>query len=414
MNRPAGPPRGGDWRGAIALARDATVGLTDIVEAMHAQIARPLSGPPKPGTAARTNGITGLVYGSVRGVTKLVGAGADALVGATSGLAPRQPEEAPSPRREAIVAALNGVLGDRLAATGNPLAITMALRSRGRALRLEPASLASALANLGPKPLVLAHGLCMSDLQWTREGHDHGAALARDLGYTPVYLHYNSGLHVSTNGRDFAELMQALVSHWPVPIEELALLTHSMGGLVARSAWQQASDAGMSWVRRLDRLAFLGTPHHGAPLERGGHWVDLLLGASRFSAPLARLGQLRSAGITDLRHGNVRDADWAGRDRFAHGAHGGDGRQPMPLPAAVACYAVAAQSGERTGDLRSRLVGDGLVPLASALGRHDDARLALAFAPQRQWVAEGINHLQLLSDAGVYTQLRSWFAAPPR
>ena len=104
-------PRGSDWRGAIALARDATVGLTDIVEAMHAQIARPLSGPPKPGAAARTNGITGLVYGSVRGVTKLVGAGADVLAGATSALTPRRPDATPSPRREALVAALNGVLG---------------------------------------------------------------------------------------------------------------------------------------------------------------------------------------------------------------------------------------------------------------------------------------------------------------
>ena len=408
---PATAARGSDWRGAIALARDATLGLTDIVEAMHAQIARPLGRRAAPGVAARTGGITGLVYGSVRGVTRLVGSGADAVVRATSAVAPRRPDAAPSFEREAVVAALNGVLGDQLAAKGNPLAIAMAMRSRGRALRLEPASLTAVLGGAGPKPLVLAHGLCMNDLMWTREGHDHGAALARDLGYTPVYLHYNSGLHVSTNGRAFADLMQALVSHWPVPIEELSLLTHSMGGLVARSAVQLAADTGMSWVQRLDRLAFLGTPHHGAPLERGGHWIDLLLGASKFSAPLARLGQLRSAGITDLRHGSVRDSDWAGRGRFAHGA---DTRLPLPLPAGLACYAVAARAGEQTDDLRSRLIGDGLVPVASALGRHDEPRRALAFAPGRQWVAEGVNHLQLLSDARVYARLRDWFAASLR
>ncbi len=403
--------RGGDWRGAIALARDATTGLTDLVEAMHRQIAQPHTRRPRPGEAARTGGITGLVYGSVRGVTRLVGASADVLVGAASAIAPRRPDAEPSAEREAIVAALNGVLGDHLADSGNPLAISMALRSRGRALRLAPASLTAALGPVGPKLLVLAHGLCMNDLQWAREGHDHGAALARELGYTPVYLHYNSGRHISTNGRAFAELMQALVSHWPVPLQELSLLTHSMGGLVARSACQHGADAGMSWPARLDRMVFLGTPHHGAPLERGGNWVDLLLGVSKFSAPLARLGQLRSAGITDLRHGNVQDADWAGRDRFAHGT---DARHPLPLPPSVACYALAAHTGERSGDLRSRLLGDGLVPIASALGQHDDARLALAFAPQRQWVAEGVNHLQLLSDARVYAQLRQWFAAPPR
>ena len=404
--------RGSDWQGVIALARDATTGMTDLVEAMHRQIARPLASRLGTGEVARTGGITGLVYGSVRGVTRLVGAGAGALAGAASALAPRRPGMAPSAEREAIVAALNGVLGDRLAEQANPLAITMAFRSRGRVLRLAPASLAAALGDVGPKPLVLVHGLCMNDRQWSREGHDHGTALARALGYTPVYLPYNSGRHISSNGRDFAALMEALIQHWPVPLEELCLLTHSMGGLVARSALKHGADAGMAWVPRLDRLAFLGTPHHGAPLERGGHCVDLLLGVSKFSAPLARLGQLRSAGITDLRHGNVQDADWAGRDRFATGAHSGDARQPLPLPASVACYAVAAHAGLRAADLRSRVLGDGLVPLASALGQHADSRHALAFEPQRQMVAEGVNHLQLLSDARVCAQLRDWFAAP--
>jgi len=312
------------------------------------------------------------------------------------------------------MAALNGVLGDRLAEQGNPLAIPMAFRSRGRVLRLAPASLAAALGPVSPRLLVLAHGLCMNDRQWAREGHDHGAALERDLGYTPVYLHYNTGRHISTNGREFAALMQVLVDQWPVPLQALSVLGHSMGGLVARSALQHGADAGKGWVQRLDRLAFLGAPHHGAPLERGGHGIDLLLGVSKFSAPLARLGQLRSAGITDLRHGNVQDADWAGRDRFATGAHSGDARQPLPLPLSCACYAVAAHTGERTGALRSRLIGDGLVPVASALGQHADPRFRLAFEPHRQWVAEGVNHLQLLSDARVYAQLRDWFAAPAR
>ena len=402
----------GDWQGAIALARDATTGMTDLVEAMHRQIARPWASRPGTGEAERTGGIAGLVYGSVRGVTRLVGAGAGAVVGVAAALAPRRVRTAPSAEREAIVAALNGVLGDRLAEQGNPLAVTMAFRSRGRVLRLAPASLAASLANVGPKLLVIVHGLCMNDLLWTRDGHDHGAALARELGYTPVYLHYNTGRHISANGRDFAALLEALVAQWPVPLQELCILTHSMGGLVARSAMQHGAEASMAWLPRLDRLAFLGTPHHGAPLERGGHGVDLLLGLSKFSAPLARLGQLRSAGITDLRHGNVQDADWAGRDRFATATHVGDVRQPLPLPASVACYAVAAHTGERTGDLRSRVLGDGLVPIASALGQHPDPRFTLAFAPQRQWVAEGVNHLQLLSDARVYAQLRDWFATP--
>ena len=255
---------------------------------------------------------------------------------------------------------------------------------------------------------MLLHGLCMNDLQWKRKGHDHGAALARDLAYTPVYLHYNSGLHISTNGRAFAELLETLVQLWPVPLTELVLIGHSMGGLVARSACHYGALARHEWLRRLDKLVFLGTPHHGAPLERGGNWVDMLLGASAYSAPLARLGKIRSAGITDLRFGNLVDEDWNKRDRFERS---GDRRVAVPLPEGVACYAIAATTGKTAGDLTDRLIGDGIVPLASALGRHANPRLALTFDESRQWVAHGTNHLDLLSRPEVYAQIKRWLAA---
>ena len=131
-----------------------------------------------------------------------MGHGLDTLL---AQLEPLLGERSTWPGREALLAALNGVLGDYLAAPSNPLAITMHLRRGGVALPLEREPLAAAIPDAGGKLLVLVHGLCMNDLQWRRKGHDHGAALARDLGYTPVYLHYNSGLHVSTNGRAFAE-----------------------------------------------------------------------------------------------------------------------------------------------------------------------------------------------------------------
>src|SRR4029453_3460663 len=99
--------------------------------------------------------------------------------------------------------------------------------------------------------------------------HDHGAALARDLAYTPVYLHYNSGLHVSTNGQAFAERLEVLLQQWPGPVTELVLIGHSMGGLVARSACHYGTLASHGWLRRLARLRFLGTPHPGATAPRG-------------------------------------------------------------------------------------------------------------------------------------------------
>ena len=393
-----------DLRGWGRLVFDATLGVTAVVEGMHHNIAR---GPwyldaPK---AGRTRGLTGFVYGTVRGVTRLVGLGYDAAVSRISS----GDERATSPRREAVVAALNGVLGDHLVETANPLAIPMRLRRAGQPLTLSQDGLTQGLPRASAKLLVLVHGLCTSDLSWRRRGHDHGDALERDLGYTPVYLHYNTGLHVSANGRAFAELLEALVAAWPVPLDELTIVGHSLGGLVARSACHHGQAAGHAWVRHLKNAVFLGTPHHGAPLERGGNWVDVVLGVTPYTAPLSRLGQIRSAGITDLRHGNVLEEDWAGRDRFARGK---DVRRRVPLPQGVRCLAVAATTARTK--LGGRLVGDGLVPLNSALGRHPDATRTFDLPEECRFIARGVSHLGLLCDPAVYDRIRGWLSADDR
>ena len=398
-----------DLRGAARLTTDAVAGLTSLVEAMHARIAS-LPRLPGSGKAAsqdeRTRGITGLVYRTVRGVTHVVGGSAEALLGWLAPmLAAPDPHEPPRPEREAVVAALNGVLGDHLAATDNPLAITMAFRQSGRALPLERLALRSRVAGATPRLLVLLHGLCMNDLQWRRSDHDHGEALARDLGYTPVHLHYNSGLSVSTNGRILAPLMERLYDAWPMKIERLVMLGHSMGGLVARSAIFHGALAqrnGLRWPGRVDDLVCLGTPHQGAPLERVGHGVDVLLGAAPYAAPLARLGKVRSAGINDLRRGNILSSP-----------PGDDGTHPcvqVSLPESTRCFAIAASLGPQAGNLKARLLGDGLVPVASALGQHADPDRCLAFAPDRQALVLDTGHLDLLSSTEVYGRLRDWLA----
>ena len=398
-------------RGAAKLATEATTGLTDLVEAVHARIAS------VPGLHAaadgRTRGITGLVYKTIRGVTRAVGGSVDTLLAVLApALAPRPGAESaglPSPEREAILAALNGVLGDHLAKTANPLAIRMALRHGGRALPLQRAALATALPDAGEKLLVLIHGLCMNDLQWRRvnaqgQAHDHGQALAAALGFTPVYLHYDSGLHVSTNGRALANQLEQLLEQWPRPIARFAIVAHSMGGLLARSALHYGRAAGHHWPDRLDDLACLGTPHHGAPLERAGQGVDMLLSATPYAGPFGRLAKLRSAGITDLRHGNLVDEDWVGGDRFEGAA---DRRQARPLPAGPRCYTIAGTVGPQ-GGLKDKLLGDGLVPVASALGKHRLVKRTLKFLPEHQRVFEQTNHMQLLSSTDVFEQLRMW------
>ncbi|MCU0955719.1 MAG: hypothetical protein MUC37_14270, partial [Hyphomicrobium sp.] len=179
----------GDLRGLTRLGFDATVGVTDLVEQMHRTIgdwALPLGRP----RGARTRGITGAVYGTIRGTTRLLGRGADASLRL---LEPRGKVAPLSPKREAALAVVNGVWGDHLEASGNALAIPMSLRLDGRRIELTAAGLEAALPHAGGRIAVLLHGLCMNDLQWRRHGHHHGAMLARELGYTVLALHYNSG-----------------------------------------------------------------------------------------------------------------------------------------------------------------------------------------------------------------------------
>jgi hypothetical protein len=136
--------------------------------------------------------------------------------------------------------------------------------------------------------------------------------------------------------------------------------------------------------------------------------MSILLALGPYSAPLARLIRIRSAGITDLRYGNLLDEDWQGIDRFEHS---GDLRHPVPLPKGVRCYTIAATTAKKVNNLSHEFLGDGLVPLNSALGRHKDPGLSLSFAKSRQWVGYGMSHWDLLNHAAVCEQTRRWLAS---
>ena len=402
LRKPGAPVlRGTDLRGLHQLGVDAVVGVTDLVEAMHHTIASG-AGIVGRAPAGRTRGITGMVYGSVRGTTRVVGRGVDALIAAWPA---RRVPDGPSRARDATIAALNGVWGDHLASTGNPLAIGMSLRMGGLPVPTTHEGWAARGTAPSRRLLILVHGLCMSDLQWTHRGHDHGQALACELGFTPLYLHYNSGRHVWQTGREFAALLDDLIARWPVQVDELVFVGHSMGGLVARSACYEAARAGHAWPATLAKMVFLGTPHHGAPLERGGRHIDRALGLSPYVAPFARLGRSRSAGITDLRFGNVRECDRPGRDR--HAQHHDD-RPATPLPAGVDSYLLAATTAERASGLQGAVIGDGLVPVDSALGRHRNPAMRLCVPSSHQRLVTGCSHLGLLDNAEVLQQLRAW------
>lgn len=406
-NKSDGPKfRPRDLQGLSRLTVEAVRGITDLVESLHLAITQMAAIKGKP-DKTRTRGITGLVYRNIRSVTDIVGKNVDPLL---DQIAEQVEATNSSETREALIAALNGVLGDHLAARNNPLAIAMQLRQNG--LPINPNLLIPVAPSTKLKMLVMVHGLCMNDLQWCRKGHDHGAQLTKNLGLTPLYLHYNSGLHISENGKHFAALLentrQTIEANHSGQVE-FYILAHSMGGLVSRSACHQGERAGHTWPKRLKKLVCLGTPHHGAMLEKGGNLVDVLLEANPYSAPFARLGKLRSSGITDLRYGNLVEADWRDRDRFAMS---GDQRQPVPLPKYAQSYAIAATTHHRTGDIAKDLLGDGLVSLNSALGHHANPKLKLAFPTENCWIGLNMNHWDLLDRQEVYQVLQDWFTTP--
>jgi len=245
----------------------------------------------------------------------------------------------------------------------------------------------------------------MNDLLWSRDGHDHGAALARDLGYAPLYLHYNTGRHISTNGREFADVMEKLLRNWPHAINQLAIVGHSMGGLVARSACHYATLAGYDWPKRLNHLIFLGTPHLGAPLARTGTLADFLVGISPYTAPFTRLSKLRSAGIKDLVHGHLRHEDW---NATAAASARARITPPLPLPTGVRCYAMAASKQERAHSASANIRGDGLVRVTSALGRHSDPARDLGLPEAHRWIGHRMGHFDLLSHQEVYGKMKNW------
>ena len=375
-----------DLRGAARLAVDATLGITTLVEKMHhtIQLVHPPLGASR---AESTRGLTGLIYRSIRGTTRVIGKGLDAGLIPVAALLP---EGVPTEARNAWVSAINGVYGDHLERTANPLAIEMSLLHQGDFV--DPARPGDVVQDASGKVLLAIHGLCLNEQHWARDGHHRIANVAETTGHTIVQLRYNSGRSIDTNGRSLAVMLEALLERWPVPVTQLVIVGHSMGGLVARSAIHHGTAAGHSWRGLLRKLFSLGTPHHGAPLERGGNRLDYVMELSPYVAPFTSLGKARSAGITGLRYGSITDV-----------AH-----EFVPLPDDVECYALAATLGKRRSVLAERLVGDGLVPLNSALGKHTDSARTLELPTERQWIGYEMGHLELLGRPEVYSQLEKW------
>lgn len=325
-----------------------------------------------------------------------------------------------SPRARAGLAFLNGAFGEAIVRRAPSLATDMTVRHSGSAVPVQRDALAGAFPQARPRIVVLIHGLVHGEDSWhfhasKRYGDpstSYATLLERDLPVTAVLLRYNSGLHISDNGRKLCELLDALVESWPVPVEDLVLIGHSMGGLVARSALHQAAGGAAdasAWTTLVRDTITLGSPHLGAPLERGVHRLGHALARLPQTRPVADALRTRSAGIKDLRRGTLVEHDWSGHDL--------DGRKAaththVPLHDGARHFVILATVARDPASRAGQLFGDLLVSARSASGQtagEDGLRLPHDGVHR----IGGLHHLDLLNHPAVYEQLGSWLASRP-
>jgi pimeloyl-ACP methyl ester carboxylesterase len=390
--------------GELAAAAAATI--ADQARDTHAGIAARVFaglGPSAMPVRALHDRIAEAAYAGAHGVTEAV------VQGGARALSLTRPLQAPSLDDSAAgrlaVAALNGAVGDALAQRRSPLASAMSLRGRGRDLTLDPDAVVAAVPSAGPRLAIFVHGLCETDDAWRRRADRHAPyadRLESELGYTPLFVRYNSGLHVSDNGRRLGELLDDLTGCWPVAVDEIALIGHSMGGLVARSACHYGAADG--WRSRVAHVVALGAPHRGAPLEQAANVacsaLSLLPETRAFATPL----RARSAGIKDLRYGYLVQEDWLHSDPDAFLR---DTSREVPFLETANHYFVCATVAAGPDAAVSRIVGDLLVLRSSAFAQRRRGE-PLRFELGNYRHVGGATHFDLLNHPAIGEQIVTW------
>jgi pimeloyl-ACP methyl ester carboxylesterase len=406
----------------IATRTDELRGLSDLafselgdavggIGAIHQAIAkRAFDGVGPAGAPVRLahDAVSAGLYAGVRRGSALLGLGAGQLLARRPRGADR--ELSTTRRGSTVLGALNGLVGDELERRGSDLQEPMSLRIGGRVVPPRPGALADAFPDAKPSLVVFVHGLMETEFAWelgeARHRGTYASRLAEELGCTPVDVRYNTGRHISENGRSLAELLEVVTASWPVEVERIALVGHSMGGLVARSACHYASAEDASWVRHVRHVVSLGTPHMGAPLAQAVHVLTAGFGVAPEIRPFGGFLRRRSAGIRDLRHGSLVDEDWQGRDPDALKAAA---LTEVPLlEGATHCFVAATITRSARHPL-GRLLGDVLVLEASASGRSRDRHIP--FKEEHGMHLGGAHHLALLNHPEVYERLRAWLAS---
>jgi pimeloyl-ACP methyl ester carboxylesterase len=407
-----------ELQAAGQLAGDAIGGLGGLVADLHEAIAgrvfRAL-GPMGAPVRVVHDGVSGAIYHGVRAGLRALPRGGAQLAALNAGADTLALGD--TPRGGVALAALNGAIGDALAQAGSPLALGMTVRRDGGDVGLDAEELALTFPDATPRVAVFVHGLIETEDAWVRPPlsgrrrprSSYGALLRDDLAFTAVYVRYNTGRHVSDNGRALSELLEALVARWPLGVHELALIGHSMGGLVARSASHLGELDGCGWVVPLRHVVCLGSPHMGAPLEKAANVAGWTLGRLPETRPFAKVVNGRSVGIKDLRFGSCDEADWCDCDADELLT---DRCNDVPFVDHAAYYFIGATLFREERHPVGHVLGDLLVRLPSAAGK--GRRRTVPFEVDRGRHLPGLNHFDLLNHPQVYDQLRDWLAAQSR
>jgi pimeloyl-ACP methyl ester carboxylesterase len=411
-----------DAKAAAAIAGRGLAATATAIGDVHAAIAKRvfnLTGRPSTPVRLMHNGISRGVYTAVGAGARGAAAAAGQVVGAVNverGRSGGYVRFADRRRGDVVVGALNGAWGDTFVRWRNPLALEMSLRVDGRDVPLTRESIQAAFPQPSPDVVVFLHGLCETERAWWLRseqhygdrGSSHGSRLAAQTGASPVYLRYNTGLHISDNGEQLASLVAALVSHWPVEVRRLTLVGHSMGGLVIRSACCHALDSEQEWVGLVCRILYLGSPHLGAPLEVAATAAGAALQRLPETKPLATALASRSVGIKDLRYGDIRPSDWA--DIRDPDAWRQEPAECAPLLESAEHFYIGATLTRDRDHVVARMIGDALVTFPSASG--SGPRRQLAFDIDRGRHLGGLHHFDLLNHPRVWDVVREWLVDP--
>jgi pimeloyl-ACP methyl ester carboxylesterase len=408
--------RGTDIEAIGELAGEALAAGGGFIKEMHEGIAgRPFGvlGPAAAPVRFVHDGVSRAVYGGVRGALRGGARGGASLLAHRSG--DEGPALAATPAGSLALGAVNGLYGNHLTERGNRLAFGMAFRRHGEDVALTDEGIATAFPDATSRIAVFVHGLFGDEDNWrlfplrgARPGRrTYGERLQDELSFTPVALRYNTGLRISQNGRELARLLDDLVAGWPVAVEEIVLVGHSMGGIVVRSACHYGEQDARRWTTAVRHVFSLGSPHFGADLEKGVNVLSWGFGRLRETRAFATFLNARSVGIKDLRYGACVDEDWSeceDPDEFLR-----DRCTEVPFLPDANYYFIGATLMD--GPVGSAL-GDLLVRIPSASGRGNGRGRSIPFEADNGHELTGLTHMDLLNHPAVYEQMRTWITRP--